>query len=583
MKRFPVALVIAAFCASLSSGCAENPELDRLTAGGPLAYLPANASGIVVLPSHELAMKHLFTLLAHFFGNDAVKEMRDKLFGNLKNETGLDLLDSASLRQNGFRADEPLVLASTPERGVYAAIPLADPLAAAAFLGKAGLAIDRSVNPWRGNVNGFTCLVARDRLYLFARQALPGPKQAVIGKELLVALEKSDKTLLAVALVDNAMLASGPLPLAALPGRTLIRLERTGDTLGASLTRTGVFLDPVGVLRSLLPAGMPLAPGWAGAGYGCAGFTAESDLLSCETVVDFGTLWNNTLRPLLADRIRRGTRGMDNALTRILTGGKALEEKIIGALDIENAVLGRLTGRVGFILRGLRDFSPLALSPRRLAASIDGVVAVEALNAAAAAAIINHVAEFSALPTGNQFSISQSNVGGTKTVIFSAPRYGMPDVYVAAGGRFVCVGLSARSVAGIAAQGEARGNAIRLYGPDAAASLTKSAHDFSLRLSVAGMYAAITTTLDPGTQRNLAPFADQILKAGTVSVVQFREADGTSRLVLHSRLSGETKERDPFGEGTSETDWTLLVLGLILGGVFVLPLVFALIRRFRHR
>jgi len=577
MNKIPLILAIL-LSGSVLFSCGSKSH-DQLATAGLLEYLPTQTDALVLLPSHEQAARHLFTIFVHFFGDEALRELKTKLFHNLMNETGLDLLSPGSLAENGFAIDQPMAFAGTRGGGIYASIPLNDPEKAERFAtGMAG-AFTNSASVRMAATGQVRCILSRDRLHILAGEVVAGTNQTA-WTNLEGRVRSSSSTLVAVISADNSLISGGMLPVYAQPGRSLITLTRESDRILAEVTGPSIALDPIAPLRSALPFALPF--GWAQIGQGIAPYFAQTDLAGLSFIMNLRSLWDQTLRPFVLAQIKRSTRNLDNPLTRLLSGGKPLEERIIGMLDVENAILGNLTGRIGVVLRSLKNFSILSISPSRLQESLDGVLVFETPRAASAQAILKHLAGFSALPTGNQLEITQSDDSGVSIVTFSAPRFRMPDIHVAACGRYVLVGLSKPALSSLAAQGEVRGNVNTVFGANAANLLNTTAHDVSLSIAPTTLFASITGTLDEGSRRNLEPFAAQIRKARSLALIQFRTPTGT-RLLGQCILSATPEEQDPFEDTSHGSDPLLWILGSILIAVFAGPLVFMIVRRFRNR
>jgi len=559
-------------------GCGSS-EYDRLSRAALLEYLPDQTDAVVLLPSHEQAARHLFTIFVHFFGEDALRELKSKLFRNLMNESGLDLLSPSSLSDNGIALDQPIAFAGTRQGGVYASIPLVSPEKAERFAAGFSAAFSNHASRRLSVSPNVRCFLSQNRLHILAGGLAAGTNQSA-WTNLSARVEQAPRSLVAIVSANNALVTGGLLPVYAQPGRSLITLTREGDRLQAEVSGPAITLDLLAPVRYSMPLALPA--GWAQGGQGINPCFSRSDLAGVSLVLHLQAIWDQTLRPFVLEQIRRSTKALDNPLTRLLAGGKPLEERILGMLDVENAILGNLTGRVGFVLRSLKNFSLLSLSPSRLQDSMDGVLVFETPRAASAQAIMKHIAGFSALPTGNQLEISQSVEAGVSIVSFSAPRFRMPDIHVASAGRFILVGISKTGLASFAVQGETRSSSESIFGAQAAGLLAAAQHDTSLFLSPAALFGAVTGTLDAGTQRNLEPFAAQIRKASALSLIQFRTATGT-RILGQCILSAKPSEQDPFEDATRKSDPLLWILGLILLAVFLGPLVLGIVRRYRQR
>jgi len=581
-KRARIALLGLAI---LSLAACSGKQQKEFSSGEVFENLPRECTSVVVLPSHQRSMRHLFGLAVYFFGEEAVYELKNTLFKNLANETGIDLLSPASLEKNGFSSTEPIVFAGNGKGGYYLSLPLVDALLAERFAQQTfGLFTDAEEE----REEMLSGILSANRLYLILGMHPVGldPDRAIDDAtlaELGGLLQDIDSApLIASARIDNASLKSflGGMTVA---GRSSLRITSAGQGLEIDVKSTSALFNLFALAGGALP--FPLYAGPSIAGTALAAFFSPQDLVTVSFTMDFATLWQRNLRGMLYSQIERATKSVaDNPLALLLSGGKPIAETVMSALDIENSVLKALTGRAGVVLRSLKDFSPLALSRVSSWNSLDGAIVLETRGADNARAVLQHLGGLSALPTAGELEIQLQNEGGAEFISFAAHRrYRLPILYLARAGRFLCLGMNKDSVLALSRQGEGRGNLAQLFGEESAGILTQSAHDFTLRVSLSALYNAVTATLDGGTKRNLEPFSAQLKKVQSLSLVRARNAEGGFRVLARLHFAESPPEFDPFEDSAGESDPLLIILGAILAAVFVIPLLFLIVRRIRYR
>ena len=581
VKRMQALCMALALACTLLGGLSCSKGEAPLASGGAFGYLPETCTNIVVLPGHEQSMRYLFSLAVYLFGQEAVQELRNTLFKNLHNETGLDLLSPASLEKNGFASRAPFVFAGNAKGGYYLSLPLINASRGELFMTQYAGSFTNAGNK-RVAAKGTTqAILTEDRLYVFL-DTVPAPEtEGELPPELQQLMQNiRSASLIASAYADNSMLSSF-FP-AVSKGRSHIRIESVREGVQIEVKSPSELFDFFGMFRGVAP--FPLSSGGSLSGTDLITFFSPDDLLTLSFTLDINTLWQRHLRALLYAQLERATKGMDNPIALLLSGGKPIAEVVMGMLDIENAIIRGLTGRAGAILLSLKGFSPLAFSRMSSLNALDGVIVLETRSTESARGIIQHLGGLSALPTAGQLDIKIQNEGGVEFVSFAVhQRYHMPVIYLARVGKFLCVGVNKESLLTISRQGESRGNLVYLFGEQTADTLLHTSQDITVRASVSALYSSVTSTLDERTRQNLGSFAEQFRKIQALSLARVRSEGGGSSMLLNLRFSSELPLLNPFVESSGEGDPLLVFLGILLAAIFLTPVVLLIVRKIRYR
>jgi hypothetical protein len=242
------------------SSCSGEGEYAGLNKSGLLDHLPDSTDAVILLPSHEQASRHVFTIFVHFFGENALRELKTKLFRNLKNEIGLDLLSPSSLAENGIAIDQPLAIAGTRKGGIYVSIPLISPENIERFASGFAGPFTNAGRLRMASAKGVQCILSRNRLHILAGGLVAGIN-ASAWTNFAALVEKTEPDMMAIISADNRLVTGGIFPVYAQPGRSLVTINRKKDRLLAEVAGNTLSLDLLAPFRSSLP--LTLAPGWA--------------------------------------------------------------------------------------------------------------------------------------------------------------------------------------------------------------------------------------------------------------------------------------------------------------------------------
>lgn len=559
----------------LLSGCSSDEKL--LTDSYDYAFLDHQPAAAIITHSYEKFIKNSFSVLASFFSKSDASGIKNKLFGNIKNQLKIDLLNAEKLSEYGFSIKKP-VLAAVFKNGLYLSIPVKSSLKAEQFFKQFPESILQIIKPdsaknnkkslkQKINTKITRVLITKKRVFILSG-IISSKKKLSEGFKKWIASSGKKASLLNLWLnKDSKTLINLPfIPRITYPVESSINILKS--RIDITLT-SKVLHDPLASFIFKLLSKQKINPYKyirSYSGKGLSEFAKKPGLLSFVMSLNFADLWKNEIKPRILKQANRNLGKIGGLLSTLLGGKKSIFERMLDGLEIEKEVISGMTGRIALKIDKLSNFSLLS-HKINFFESIKGLVLLEMKSKDYAASILNHIYKHL-----SRFRIPFKRVRLPKNTYytFSLIRCGIPGfLFFKPYKEYILISPRLSSVLDYE---KTKGRSLYYTSGQHVYSVLKPYPvKYYASLSVNKLYKNIASSFDNITRQNISPFTQLINIVNRISLCYFYK--NTKHAIRFSLiLNKPITNYDPFSGEASSYDLVLLFLTsffamLILAGI----------------